>query len=151
MIVNVEYATPRTEHTGSVAAIDKPTGKVECFVKEGKPVFKAAANAKKPTVLTGPIISCGKDDVIRVRVRSTGKKCEIGMYYFKEKGFLDRTFVKAPDSGRQNEYIFYPANIKKDGVARCRLAIFMPKGTENYEFDQIEVAVAKDLNVFKGK
>ena len=129
----------------------KPTGKVEYLVKEGNGVFKAAANAKKPTVLTGPIISCGKDDVIRVRVRSTGKKCEIGMYYFKEKGFLDRTFVKAPDSGRQNEYIFYPANVKKAGVARCRLAIFMPKGTENYEFDQIEVAVAKDLNVFKGK
>ena len=129
----------------------KPTGKAEYVTKDGKSGFKVTANAKKPTVLTGPIISCGKDDVIRVRVRSTGKKCEIGMYYFKEKGFLDRTFVKAPDSGRQNEYIFYPGNIKKDGVARCRLAIFVPKGTEKYEFDQIEVAVAKDLNVFKGE
>ena len=129
----------------------KPTGKAEYTAKDGKPAFKVTANAKKPTVLSGPIISCGKNDVIRVRIRSNGPKCEIGMYYFKEKGFLDRTFVKAPDTGRQNEYIFYPSKIKKNGVARCRLALYVPKGTETYEFDQIEISVAKDLNVFKGK
>ena len=121
------------------------------MTKDGKAAFKVTANAKKPTVLTGPISPCGKDDVIRVRVRSNGPKCEIGMYYFKEKGFNGRTFVKAPDSGRQNEYIFHPSAIKKAGTARCRLAIFVPKGTGTYEFDQIEVSVAKDLNVFKGK
>ena len=126
----------------------KPTGKAEYITKDGKGSFKVTANAQKPTVLTGPIIPCGKDDVIRVRVRSNGPKCEIGMYYFKEKGFNGRTFVKAPDTGRQNEYIFYPAQIKKDGIARCRLAIFVPKGSASYEFDQIEIAVAKDLNKF---
>ena len=106
------------------------------------------ANPAKPTVLTGPMIPCGKDDVIRVRVRSNGPKCEIGMYYFKTKGFNGRTFVKAPDTGRQNEYIFYPGQNKKPGVARCRLALYIPKGTATYEFDQIEIAVAKDLNKF---
>ena len=126
----------------------KPTGKAELISKDGKAAFKVTANPAKPTVLTGPMIPCGKDDVIRVRVRSNGPKCEIGMYYFKTKGFNGRTFVKAPDTGRQNEYIFYPGQNKKPGVARCRLALYIPKGTATYEFDQIEIAVAKDLNKF---
>ena len=130
----------------------KPTGRAELISKDGKAAFKVTANPAKPTVLTGPMIPCGKDDVIRVRVRSNGPKCEIGMYYFKTRGFNGRTFVKAPDTGRQNEYIFYPSQIKKDGTARCRLALYVPKGTATYEFDQIEIAVAKDLNKFdKGK
>ena len=129
----------------------KPTGKAEYITKEGKSAFKVTANPKKPTVLTGPIIPCGKDDVVRVRVRSKGPKCEVGLYYFKTKGFNGSKFVKAPDTGRQNEYIFYPALNKKPGVARCRLALYIPKGTATYEFDQIEISVAENLNIFNKK
>ena len=42
--------------------------------------------------------------------------------------------------------------MKKSGeIARCSLAIQLPAGTGVCEIDQIEVSVAKNLNVFNQK
>ena len=43
-------------------------------------------------------------------------------------------------------------DMKKSGeIARCSLAVYLPAGTGVCEVDQIEVSVAKKLNVFTKK
>ena len=76
----------------------------------------------------------------------------MGLYYYKKQGYSCSKFVPAPDTGRQNEYIFITEDMKKSGeIARCSLAVYLPAGTGVCEVDQIEVSVAKNLNVFTKK
>ena len=130
----------------------KKSGNAEMIVKDGKNAFRLTGSKGDPTIIEGPIIPCGTRDVVRVKVRTTGSKCKVGLYYYKKQGYSCNSFVPALDTGRQNEYIFITEDMKKSGeIARCSLAIQLPAGTGVCEVDQIEVSVAKDLNIFNKK
>ena len=130
----------------------KNSGKAEMIVKDGKNAFRLTGSKGNLTIIEGPIIPCGTKDVVRVKVRTTGSKCKVGLYYYKKQGYSCNTFVQAPDTGRQNEYIFITGDMKKAGeIARCSIAIQLPAGTGVCEIDQIEVSVAKNLNIFNQK
>ena len=130
----------------------KKSGKAEMIVKDGKNAVRLTGSKGDPTVIEGPIIPCGTHDVVRIKVRTIGSKCRVGLYYYKKQGYSCSKFVPAPDTGRQNEYIFITEDMKKSGeIARCSLAVYLPAGTGVCEVDQIEVSVAKKLNVFTKK
>jgi hypothetical protein len=130
----------------------KKSGKAEMIVKDGKNAVRLTGSKGDPTVIEGPIIPCGTHDVVRIKVRTTGSKCRVGLYYYKKQGYSCAKFVPAPDTGRKNEYIFITEDMKKSGeIARCSLAVYLPAGTGVCEVDQIEVSVAKNLNVFTKK
>ena len=128
----------------------RSSGKTELIQKEGKTALRITGDPGKITAISGPEFACGPQDVVKIRVRTTGKKCRVGLYRYGVKTYLRGNFVPAPDSGMQNEFIFDISDLPKAKEnARCALALELLPGGKVCDVDQLEVTVARNLNQVK--
>ena len=104
------------------------------------------ASPEEMTAVQGPIVPCAPDDLIRIRVRNGGESCEAGLYFFKEKGMVDKIFRKLPSNGLRNELVFDVADLNRDDIRRCRVVFRLPKGDKKALFQDLEVSVAHHFN-----
>ncbi|MBQ7651349.1 MAG: DUF4838 domain-containing protein [Victivallales bacterium] len=124
----------------------KNTGSVKVVEIDGAKGIEVTASAESQTVAQGPIVPCAPDDLFRIRVRNSGDACEAGLYFFKEKGFAARKFVKLPNNGLKNEVVIDASDLKNDEIRRCRVVFYLPKGNGKAVFQDLELSVAHHFN-----
>ncbi len=125
----------------------KNTGSVKYVENDGMKGIEVTASPDNPTAAQGPIVPCQPDDLMRIRVRNIGSPCEVGLYFFKEKGFAASKFLKLPSNGLRNELVFDVSDLKNhDEIRRCRVVFFLPKGDGKSVFQDLELSVAHHFN-----
>ena len=125
----------------------KNTGSVKYVENDGVKGIEVTASPDNPTAAQGPIVPCQPDDLMRIRVRNNGSPCEVGLYFFKEKGFAASKFLKLPSNGLRNELVFDVSDLKNhDDIRRCRVVFFLPKGNGKAVFQDLELSVAHHFN-----
>ena len=128
----------------------KSSGTATVVERDGKNAIRIIGDPEKITAICGPRFTCGPRDVVRVRVRTTGKKCRVGLYRYGREKFIRGDFVTAPDSGRQNEFVFDISDLlRANENASCSLGFDLLPGEKECMIDQFEVSVAKELNKVK--
>ena len=127
----------------------KNTGSCQVIDQEGKKALQITTVDTAVTAIQGPIVECAPDDWLMVKVKASGAPCEIGFYFFKEKGFHGRAFQKVPDNGLENTLVFDVSEVKKaEEITRCRLVIQCPGKSGVTTVEKLSAFVARKLNQF---
>ena len=124
----------------------KKTGSVKLVEIDGVKGIEMTASPEEMTAVQGPIVPCASDDLIRLRVRNSGDACEAGLYFFKDKGMVDKMFRKLPSNGLRNELVFDVSDLNRDDISRCRVVFRFFKGDNKAIFQDIELSVAHHFN-----
>ena len=128
----------------------KSSGTATVIERNGNNAIKIIGDPGKVTAICGPRFACGPGDVVKIRVRTTGKKTRVGLYRYGREKFIRGDFVTAPDSGRQNEFVFDISDLlRANENASCSLGFDLLPGEKECIIDRLEVSIARELNKVK--
>ena len=122
------------------------SGKVRAVEIDGVKGIEMTASPNNPTVVQGPIVNCKPDDLIRLRVLNSGDSCDAGLYFYGEKGFVDKRYFKLPSTGLRNELVFDLSDLNNNNIRSCRVVFHTLKGQGKTVFQDLELSVAHHFN-----